>query len=355
MTGNVRVSVDVSLSPEETFDGLVDELGIALEKRGFKFDAGAGGSVTEKGNCVGSVREWKPGERISLQWRPKNWNGDEQNEIVVDFASSNSGTTITFESFEWGRVLGDDKRELLGWFTSEVSAQLLFASSPHLLGDWITDRLARSPSGPRSRGVYKNPIYHWPNFYAILDRLSLGSGDYLLEVGCGGGAFLHEALKSGCRAAAIDHSADMVRVASEANSEAISEKRLTISKSEAESLPFQDGMFSRAVMTGVLGFLPDPSAAFKEVFRVLRTGGRFVAFTSTKELKGTPAISEPVESRVKFYEDEELERLAKDASFSLARVEHPSFFDYAVKAGVPSSDLELFSRPGGAQLLVAEE
>jgi len=63
--------------------------------------------------------------------------------------------------------------------------------------------------------------------------LGLRRDDYLLEVGCGGGAFLHDVLGSGCRAAAIDHSADMVRVAREANSEAIEQNRLEIREGDA--------------------------------------------------------------------------------------------------------------------------
>jgi len=74
------------------------------------------------------------------------------------------------------------------------------------LGDWITDRRARRPSGPKARVVYRDPLYHRPNLKAILNVLRLTPDDYLLEVGCGGGAFLADALKSGCKAAAVDHS-----------------------------------------------------------------------------------------------------------------------------------------------------
>src|SRR5439155_26951158 len=109
------------------------------------------------------------------------------------------------------------------------------------LGDWITDRRARRPSGAMSRDVYKNPTHHWPNFLAILDVLALSPRDYLLEVGCGGGAFLHEALKSVSRASAIDHSPDMVKLATEQNHESIRNGRLKISIAEADSLPFPDG------------------------------------------------------------------------------------------------------------------
>ncbi len=86
-------------------------------------------------------------------------------------------------------------------------------------------------------------------------------------------------------------------------------------------------------MTGVLAFLPNPARTFREIYRILRIGGRFVAFTTTKELKGTPAAPEPVASRLHFYEDGDLEKMSTDASLSSVRVEHPDLFEYAKKSG----------------------
>src|SRR5439155_20214657 len=100
--------------------------------------------------------------------------------------------------------------ELIGeWFVSQAVVPLLRAVAPDAHGDWLTDRRARRPSGTEARGVYAGPLFHRPNFRAILADLDLTADDVLLEVGCGGGAFLREALQSGCRAKAIDHSPEM--------------------------------------------------------------------------------------------------------------------------------------------------
>ena len=256
------------------------------------------------------------------------------------------------ESKNWADVLGGDASEFLGWYVGEVVAPILSSSAPRRLGDWITDRHARQPSGKNSRKFYRNPVYHWPNFLAILGVLNLQPEDNLVEVGCGGGAFLHEALKSGCRASAIDHSADMVRLAAKTNRDSIARNRLKVELGDADQLPYPAGTFTCAVMTGVLGFLPDATRAFGEVFRVLRSGGRFVAFTSTKEIRGTPAAPEPAASRIHFYEDVELERLARDAGFDEVRVEHPSLLEFAKRTGMPKSDIDLFRGKSGSQLLV---
>jgi SAM-dependent methyltransferase len=354
MTSRVQASVDVLLAPTKAFGAFTDELMLSLETRGLKIDTlSPGGKIMERDAEVGTIQEWTRGKRISILWRPKTWESGATSKFLMTFKPRNGGSTVKVEMKEWGSVLGDSKSEMLGWFAGEVIAPLLQASAPSRFGDWITDRGARRPSGARSRDVYKNPIYHWPNFYAILDVLALRPNENLLEVGCGGGAFLQEALKSGCHASAIDHSPDMVRLASEVNRDSIAEGRLKISAGEADSLPYRDGTFTCAVMTGVLGFLPDALQTFREISRVLNSQGRFVAFTGSKSLRGTPAAPEPVASRLHFYEDSELEDMARRAGFATVRVEHPSLFEYAKKARVPGPALSLFKGSGGSQLLIA--
>jgi len=356
VTGNLRASVDVSLKPRRAFGLFVDELSLGLQARGLKVSRlSRGGRLTEGEVEVGVIEEWVSGRKISVLWYPKTWDKRTTSKITMHFAATRGGTRITVETKNWGSVIGGDSGELLGWYAGQVAAPLFSALAPSQLGDWITDRRARRPSGANSRKVYGDPIYHWPNFFAILGVLGLRPDDNLLEVGCGGGAFLREALKSGCRASAIDHSEDMVRLALRANRASVSRNRLRVEVGEAGSLSYRDGTFTCAVMTGVLGFIPDAAKAFEEVFRVLRKGGRFIVFTSTKEIRGTPAAPEPLASRVRFYEDDELERLARAAGFGEVRVEHPLLLEFAKRAGVPKPDLGLFSGTSGSQLLVCRK
>ena len=62
-----------------------------------------------------------------------------------------------------------------------------------------------------------------------------------------------------------------------------------------------------------------------------------------------------VASRLYFYEDHELEELARKAGFSESHFERPDFEPLARAAGIPEEHLELFKGRGGGQLLIARK
>jgi SAM-dependent methyltransferase len=351
MTG-VRASVDVELEPKAAFDAFIGELSSVLSRKGLRLHPGPSGRMTMGGSEIGRVVVWRPPLRIAFEWRSADWEPSVVGKLDFRFTRIRGGTRVTVESADWGRLLGDRGDELAGWFASEMVVPLLEALAPPRFGDWFTDRRARRPSGPQARDTYRDPLYHRPNFLAILEALSLSRSDYLVEVGCGGGAFLEQALRSGCRAAAIDHSLEMIQTAREKNQRSVEDDRLEIVQADACSLPFREARFSCAVMTGVFGFLTKPDVALAEIRRVLGRDGRLVLTASSAALRGTPAAPEPMASRLRFYEDEELVQLAEAAGFDEARVDRPDLRAFAEQSGVPKEDLDWFSGRMG-QLLLA--
>jgi ubiquinone/menaquinone biosynthesis C-methylase UbiE len=173
--------------------------------------------------------------------------------------------------------------------------------------DWLTDRVARRPAGPRARAVYGADGVHDFARQAILDAIALTSGDHLLEVGCGGGLLLRDALASGARATGVDHSEEMVELARERAPGA------EVVLADAVHLQFAGDTFSAAAMSVVFFFLDQPVVALAECRRVLRPEGRLAVFTTGPELRGTPAAPEPIASRGHFHEDTELAELARTA------------------------------------------
>jgi ubiquinone/menaquinone biosynthesis C-methylase UbiE len=174
--------------------------------------------------------------------------------------------------------------------------------------NWLLDRVARRPTGARARAVYGAEDVHDFARRAILVALALGPGDALLEIGSGGGLLLRDATAG--RVVGLDHSAEMVALARE------NAPRAEVIEGDAATLPFGAGEFTAVAMSVVFMFLPDPGAVLDECHRVLAPGGRLAVFTTSAELRGTPAAPEPFGSLSRFYTDAELADLAIAAGFA---------------------------------------
>jgi SAM-dependent methyltransferase len=338
MMRTMEATVVLELVAPGGLEAFLEELTASLAKRGVTLDD------------IGRVTTSEP-ERVVIEWRSTDWAPDDVTEVEIQA----DGERIRIEHRRFGRQFWSDE-DLVGWFADEVAASALAASAPQRFGDWLTDRAARRPFGIRARRDYKDPSHHRPSFGAVLSALHLTPDDVLLEIGCGGGAFLEQALQSGCRAVGIDHSAEMVRAAGELNGDAIADGRLEVFEASAESLPFEASAFTAAAMMQVFFFLPDPAAVLAECARVLRPAGRLAVFTISEKARGTPAAPEPMASRSRFYTDEELVRLARDAGFALASVGHPDLEPHARGAGLPNDVVAMFKGdPTGGQLLLARK
>jgi SAM-dependent methyltransferase len=350
---SVHIVADVDLAPDAAFGQVVDELVEALTRVGLQFEPGPNGSATEAGQVVGRIRAWQPGRGLVLDWGPAPWNPERRVEVELRVDARGGGARIDIEQRGLDALLDGDPAEWTGWIASAVVAPFLRAIAPSGFGDWLTDRRARRPSGPAARATYADPRFHRPNFLLLLDTLRPGPNDDLLEVGCGGGAFLQEVLARGARAVGIDHSPEMVRLARARNEAAVRDGRLRVIEADGSRLPVPDASFSIAMSTGAFGFLPRPLDTLREMRRALRPGGRLAVFAGTKELIGTPACPEPMASRIHFFEDGELGDLARAAGFTAVEVRHPPLLGFAEQAGIPTEALDLFRGTNGSQLLVA--
>jgi ubiquinone/menaquinone biosynthesis C-methylase UbiE len=180
--------------------------------------------------------------------------------------------------------------------------------------DWLTDRIARKPSGARARATYGAEDVHVWAREAILEALALDAGDRLLEIGCGGGLLLRDAAATGASVTGIDHSEEMVALA-RANAPAAD-----VLLASAEQLPFADATFTAIAMSVVFFFFSDPVGVLRECLRVAAPGARLAVYTIAPELRGTRAAPEPLASRGFFHTDDELVALAGAAGWRDTRV-----------------------------------
>jgi SAM-dependent methyltransferase len=113
------------------------------------------------------------------------------------------------------------------------------------------------------------------------DRLGVGPGDRLLDLGAGGGRHAFEAMRRGAVVTAVDASSGEVRDASvmmQAMEDDDAETRRTAGcgsgvVGDALRLPFPTASFDRVIAAEVLEHIHDDRSAIAELTRVLRPGG----------------------------------------------------------------------------------
>lgn len=113
---------------------------------------------------------------------------------------------------------------------------------------------------------------------AIVRFAGVGPGDRVLDVGCGPGWSLKHALDAGADSAAgVDPSPSMVKRAANNIPSA------TIAEGSAESLPFDDGSFTKVWSVAAFHHWANQDRGIAEMMRVLQPSGAF--YLAERELK----------------------------------------------------------------------
>lgn len=101
------------------------------------------------------------------------------------------------------------------------------------------------------------------------DLAGVGSGQRVIDVGCGPGALTTELVErvGAANVAAVDPSESFVTAARERH------PGVDVQESPAETLPFADGIFDAALAQLVVHFMADPVQGLTEMGRVARAGG----------------------------------------------------------------------------------
>lgn len=114
-----------------------------------------------------------------------------------------------------------------------------------------------------------------------LVHLSIGEAATVLDVGCGGGrtvAKLAAAARQG-KVHGIDYSEESVAAARRTNRGAIARGRVTIQEASVTAIPFPADTFDLVTAVETHFWWDDPEAGMREIFRVLKTGGRLAIIT----------------------------------------------------------------------------
>ncbi len=157
----------------------------------------------------------------------------------------------------------------------------------------------------------------------VLDVLGVGEGTTLLDVGCGIGGTSRMAALRGAQVTGIDLTPEFVEAAEALTARTGLADRTTYLTTPGEELPLPDDSFDAAVMIHVGMNVPDKTAVFAEVRRVLRPGGRFAVYEQVATGTGTPTYPLPWadDERSSFVETEDdYRRHLEAAGFTVGEV-----------------------------------
>ncbi len=123
----------------------------------------------------------------------------------------------------------------------------------------------------------------------LIEGVALAPGQTLLDVGCGvGGPAIRLGQRTGARVVGITISASQVERATMLADQHGVADRVRFERADAMALPFADESFDAAWAFESLLHMPDRSRVLREVWRVLRPGGRFALTDVTEERPLTP-------------------------------------------------------------------
>jgi len=173
----------------------------------------------------------------------------------------------------------------------------------------------------------------------VSDAGAMSSGQTVLDVACGTGVLAREALgrvQPGGAVVGLDRNEGMLTVARRAS------PGIEWKQGEAESLPFADERFDVVVSQFGLMFFDDRVTALKEMWRVLRPGGR-LAVAVWDDLDRTPGYAAMTALLQRLFGDKIADALR--APFILGNPD--ALLSLFAEAGIPNAQIE--TREGRAR------
>lgn len=114
------------------------------------------------------------------------------------------------------------------------------------------------------------------------DCVNVESDDKILDIGCGGGVNIEKFLKITSNAVdGLDYSEVSVKASVKQNRNAVNNGRCKIIQADVSDMPIDDESYDLVTAFETVYFWPDIKETFKEVFRIIKPGGRFMIAQAT--------------------------------------------------------------------------
>ena len=160
------------------------------------------------------------------------------------------------------------------------------------------------------------PLGHEPIYKRVSEVLDLQPEDDLLDVACGAGYFLKRYAHHVNSIAGLDYSDVMVNMATKKHKKRIAAGTAEIVHGEASQLPWEVNSFSVATSMGSIFAFPKPLESLKEIYRVLRPGGRAVISIEYNAEDGKDHSKDIEKYGMGIWTEDEVRNMMRDAGFT---------------------------------------
>lgn len=163
-------------------------------------------------------------------------------------------------------------------------------------------------------------LAHVPFYKLFLKQVPIGSGDSILDIGCGAGrslSILAEKVPQG-KVYGMDYSPEMVRMASKLNRQLISKDRVEVIQASVSTMPFEDSLFDLVVASETIHFWPDIPKDLGEVYRVIKPSGHLVIVNKYARNEKEAA---KLEKYFNLHSPEDFRKALEGAGFTIEKLE----------------------------------
>ena len=160
------------------------------------------------------------------------------------------------------------------------------------------------------------PLAHGTIYKRVSKALNLQPKDSLVEVACGGGHFLKNYASHVRGVVGLDLSDVQVKMAKWKLRSRIAAGTAEIVQGDASQLPWEDNSFSVGTTMGSFIGFPEPLKSLKEMYRVLRPGGRALVSIEFNAEDGNDHSKEIEKNGMWVWTEGEVRAMMKEAGFS---------------------------------------
>jgi len=173
------------------------------------------------------------------------------------------------------------------------------------------------PTGFFGKILAKGMARGHKEFYKnALKAINPKKDDKYLEIGFGSGIFINRYMSHVSKIAGIDYSEDMVKLASDINRNLVESGKAEFKQGYASSLPWADNEFTVVAAIEVFFFLNETEKTLKEIFRILKPGGRLIIEMAFNKDDGVDHKRHIKKMNLKLYSGKEMKKLLNEAVFS---------------------------------------